>query len=235
MSDAFKPGSSSERTRWLSILSQCLPADFLDAVDAGKRHGDVELVLEDFDRAGHSDLAAGPEAIQIRAADHAGTGAERERPRDVLTGANAAVEHDLDVGADRIDDPRQHRDRGDRTIELTPAVVGDDERGSSGLGGAAGVLDVEQSLDDQLAGPQLADPFDILPGERRIELAGDPLRQRADALHAAHPSGEVAEGLALAGEDADRPSGPLRDIDHIGELDLRRHRHAVAQVAVALP
>ena len=107
--------------------------------------------------------------------------------------------------ADRIDDRRQRRDRRRRAVELAAAVIGDDERRGAGLGGDARILDVEDALEDELARPQALDPFDVLPVQRRIELAGDPLRQRIDVLHAADVAGEVAEGLALA---AQRRSAP---------------------------
>src|SRR5215469_16301223 len=62
-------------SRW----RQHLGADVGDAARAGERHGDVELVLEDLDRPRDAGLAAGAQAIQEGAADHAGAGAERER------------------------------------------------------------------------------------------------------------------------------------------------------------
>src|SRR5215510_5947151 len=64
-----------------------------------------------------------------------------------------------------------------------------------------GSVDVEDALEDELAGPEAADPFDVLPIQRRIELVRGPLRQRIDVLHAAHVAGEVAEGLAPAAQD----------------------------------
>ena len=74
--------------------------------------------------------AAGAEAVQIGTADHAGARAERERAHHVLARADAAVEHDLDLGPDGVDDPGQRRDRGHGAVELPAAVIGDDERRS---------------------------------------------------------------------------------------------------------
>src|SRR5262249_59047780 len=66
------------------------------------------------------------------------------------------------------------------------------------------------------------------------DLAGEPLRQRGYALHAAHVAREIAEGLAPATQDRKRPLRLGRDVDDVAELDLGRHRHAVPDVAVAL-
>ena len=136
--------------------------------------------------------------------------------------------------ADRLDDLRQRRDRRRRAVELPPAVIGDDERGCAGLGRGPGILDVENALEDELARPQAPDPIDVLPVQRRIELAGGPLRERVHVLHAPHVAGEIAEGLALALEDRKRPCRLDGDVDEVGEPDLGRHRHAVADVAMAL-
>jgi hypothetical protein len=88
------------------------------------------------------------------------------RAHHVHAGADAAVEHDLDLRADGVDDFRQHLDRGRRAVELAAAMVGDHDRLRAGLGGELGVLDVEDALEDQLARPDAADPVDVFPVQR---------------------------------------------------------------------
>ena len=56
-------------------------------------------------------------------------------------------------------------------------MVGDHQRLRAGLGGYLGVLDVENALEDQLARPDAADPVDILPVQRGVELRSGPFRQ----------------------------------------------------------
>src|SRR5208282_78760 len=51
---------------------------------------------------------------------------------------------------------------------------------------------------------------------------------------AADVAGYVAEGLALAAQYAPRPGRLGGDVEQVAEPDLRRHRHAVLDVAVAL-
>ena len=55
----------------------------------------------------------------------------------------------LDPVADSVGNARQHGDRRRRPVELTPAMIGYDERVGAGVGGQFGVLDVEDALDDQ--------------------------------------------------------------------------------------
>ena len=64
--------------------------------------------------------------------------------------------------------------------------------------------------------------------------ARDPGRQRRDVGAARRIAREIAEGLALAARDAERPARLGRDVDHIAQPDFRRHGHAVAGVAMTL-
>lgn len=64
----------------------------------------------------------GPER---RPADHHGSGAEREGLDHVAAAANAAVQEDLDVAADRLDDSRQGTDGRGRPVEVVAIVIGD--------------------------------------------------------------------------------------------------------------
>ena len=85
-------------------------------------------------------------------------------------------------------------------------MIGDDDRRGAGLGGDLRIVDVENALDDQLARPDAADPLDVLPAEGVVELGGRPFGQRPDVLHALHMAGEIAEGPALARQDAVDPA-----------------------------
>ena len=64
-----------------------------------------------FARVALPGLPASAEAVNVSAAAHAGPRAERDSAHDVLPRADAAVEHDLDLRPDRIDDPGERRDR----------------------------------------------------------------------------------------------------------------------------
>src|SRR5205814_3761108 len=94
----------------------------------------------------------------------------------VLAAADPAVEPDFSSILDDFNNLRERTDRRDGAVELPPAMVGDDDRVDAQARGDLRVLGVEDALEDQLAAPELLHPLDVLPGERRIELPGDPLR-----------------------------------------------------------
>ena len=137
--------------------------------------------------------------------------------------------------ADRIDDLRQHLDRRRRAVELTAAMVGDHQRLRAGLRRLIGVLDVENALQDQLARPDAADPLDILPVQRGVELRRDPGPERGDVVGALEVTDEIAEGAALAAQHAGHPGRLGGEIEELRQRPFRRHRHAVLDVGMALP
>src|SRR5438552_1932812 len=89
---------------WFSPRRNHPPVDVSHAARPAQRHGHIELRAEHFNRLRYAGLAAGAEAIDIGAADHARARAERERAQHVLAGADSAVEHHLDLAAHRFDD-----------------------------------------------------------------------------------------------------------------------------------
>ena len=94
------PGLRRDDDEFVATIAsnrQHLVVDLGDGVDATQPHGGGELLAQNVERLGDAGLAAGAEAVGIGAADHAGLRAERERAHDVHAGADAAVEHDLEL------------------------------------------------------------------------------------------------------------------------------------------
>ena len=114
-------------------------------------------------------------------------------------------------------------------------MVGHHQRLRAGLGGFLGVLDVENALQDQLARPDAADPLDVLPVQRGVELRRDPGSERGDVVGALEMTGEIAEGAALAAQHAGDPGRLGGEIEQFRQRPFRRHRHAVLDVLMALP
>src|SRR5712691_11905533 len=96
-----------ERVQAAHVLSlrDDASVDVAHAGHAAERHGDVELLAENLDRLGDAGFPARAQPIDVGAADHAGARAMGERAHHVLPGADTAVEHQLDLGAHRLDDP----------------------------------------------------------------------------------------------------------------------------------
>ena len=92
-----------------------------------ERQRHLELLAQDGERALDAGLAAGRERPQHGLADEHAAGAERQRDRDVEATPDAAVDPDLGPAADRLDDLGQDVDRGRDAVELSRAVVADDD------------------------------------------------------------------------------------------------------------
>ena len=183
----------------------------------------------------HTDLAHRAEPVEKGASDQHALGAERTRFQHVLTAAHAAVHPDLDAAADRFGNRRQGRDRTRRAVELTPAMVADDQRIGAGVGGEARVLGVHDPFQDQRAAPALLDPLDVAPIQPRVELLGGPAAQRAHVLHALDVADDVAELASLRAQHVPAPARLECEVDQILEGRFRRRRQPVLQVLVALP
>src|SRR4029077_8305289 len=97
---SHRPGMTVAR----SLHRQHAVIDLGDGVDPAQAHGGREFVADDVDRLLDSRAAESAETVNIGPHDHAGFGAYRDPAHAVLTGADAAVEHDFHLVADRVDD-----------------------------------------------------------------------------------------------------------------------------------
>ena len=120
-------------------------------------------VAEQLEHAPRSRLPVGRETPERRAAGENGAGAERQCLDHVGAAADAAVDVDLDPAVDGLDDLGQERGGRRDGVELTAAVIRDDDR-------VGAVLDCEQRV---LAG---LDPLqdERERGERRAARRGRP-------------------------------------------------------------
>ena len=117
----FAAGSAVARP---IFAPQEIGAELVEARAADLAHDQVDLVDEDVDRLLDPGQPAGRRAIEGRAAHEAEIGAEAQRDQDVGAAANAAVEQQGQLVADRRLDRRQHVERARRLVELAPAMVG---------------------------------------------------------------------------------------------------------------
>src|SRR6266700_1358054 len=120
--------------------------------------------MQQRDGALYAGLAAGDRRVEERAADPDEVGTERQRLDHIAAAADAAVDHDGHAfGFSR--DFRQRAQARYGVIELAAAMVGEHHPVDAARARDAGVLRRDQTLDDQLALPALADQLDMLPGE----------------------------------------------------------------------
>ena len=90
--------------------------------------------------------------------------------RTSAAAADAAVEEDRELVADRLGDRRQGVERGDRAVDLAAAVVGDDDPVDAALRRLAGVVDVLDPLDEDRQRGPLAQPGEVVPVQRGVGL-----------------------------------------------------------------
>ena len=114
-------------------------------------------------------------------------------------------------------------------------MIGDHDGVGAALRGELRILDVEDALEHERPAPEALYPFDVFPRERGIELPGDPLRERGEAVGARDAALEVAEAFALARHHVQRPAGLSQDVEHRAPREARRHCQSVFQIAMALP
>src|SRR5690554_2187552 len=112
------------------------------------------------------------QCINISTANHAAVGPECQHAHDVQTVADAGVDQDFQLAFDRIGNHWQGAGSGQHTIELAATVVGDHDAVGTKAHGIFGVFSIQYAFDHHRAVPELANPLQVLPGNRRIEVVG---------------------------------------------------------------
>jgi hypothetical protein len=194
-----------------------------------------DVGAEDFEGADDAGVSGGGQAVGVGAADQDGAGAEADGFYDVGAAADSAIHQNFGAAVDGGDDFGKRADRGIDGIELTAAVIGDDDGGDAFIHGAAGVVSCEQAFHDDWAGPDAADPAQIVPGDGGVG-------QRGSNIYKLHgPSAGGGDVLkfwnAAVGEKRGKPAGmreKLREKRELGEERVAQELlHAVARIAFA--
>ena len=135
----------------------------------------------------------------------------------------------------RGDDFWQRAQRGRNAVELSSAVIGDHDRGSAFIRGAARVVTGEDPLDDQRARPQAAYPSQIVPRDRG---AGQ-RRADVDEVHRPLPRDDHVRQLGQAAV-AQETGDPGRTGEHLGkereffpQATAQQFFHAIAVIPFA--
>ena len=97
---------------------------------------------------------------------------ERHRLQDIGATPYAAVNEDLNLRANGIDDFRQRSGRRDRGIQVATTMVRHDDRFGAGIDASRSIVASEDSFDDNIHSGPLNQPFEI--GYRRwiVQNAG---------------------------------------------------------------
>src|SRR3954453_16698954 len=182
---------------WLLVRASIQPPGSLNedvsahqshVAQAAQGHGDVKLLPNDIEALRDPSLPSSPETVQEGTPAEDALGAERQGLDDHLPGSDPPIHEDLDPVADSGRDSRERCDRRNSAVQLTPAVVRDNQCLGAACHGHLGILWIQNALEDQLPAPAVLDPFNVIPAEGRVELLCCPRRQRAkvsDALYVA--------------------------------------------------
>src|ERR1700733_14057353 len=153
------------------------PIELAHSVPAAERERADDLAPEEFERPEDAILPGAGDAPKVRAADHDRAGAKRQRLDDIDSTPEAAVDEHRRPAADRLDHTGKRADRGDRPVELAPAMIGDDDPVGAAFDRLARFTGVQQTLDQERPAPLPAQPFDIAPADIRVQLL---VHQRAE-------------------------------------------------------
>src|SRR5690606_257599 len=99
----------------------------------------------------------------------------------VRAAADATVDVNLAASIDGLHHLRQHLDGARRGVELTAAVVGDDDGGGAVLEGKTRIFAGHDALYDDRQASEGAEPVQVTPAQRRVEETGHVARQTGGA------------------------------------------------------
>lgn len=138
-------------------------AELVDGRDTEQRHGPGHLLAEEVEDVGDTRLPGRGQPVEVRAADRAGGGTQRDRLDHVGASADAPIDDELDPTGGRPDDLGKDVEGGGHVVELTTSVVADLDRVDAEVGGPDGVGRVDAPLEDDRACPSRPEVGDIGP------------------------------------------------------------------------
>ena len=128
---------------WLQYLHQSR------SLLTAESHGESQLVSEQRQRQPGASLAVVRQSPEHGPADEHHTGAERQRLEHVGAAPHAAVHEYGQPAGQRGNDGLQRVHGGQTAVQLSAAVVGDDDAAGAVLGGQQGVLWRHDALHQQ--------------------------------------------------------------------------------------
>ena len=141
-----------------------------DGRTAGQTEGEIELREQIPDDVAHAIAAAQRQAVHPWSADEHGPGAQREGLHHVRAAANAAVEQDGKGAGHRGHHLRQRVDGTDASVDLTSAVRADDDPVHAMVNRTAGIVRMQDALEDDRQPGVVAEPAEVAPGDRRARV-----------------------------------------------------------------
>jgi hypothetical protein len=132
-------------------------------------HRSFNVSSEDVSRSLHAVLPTCHESIQVCPTNKRCTGPKGDRCNDVAAVHDPAVHIYLSIGADRIDHGLYEKQRGGGAIELSTAVVRQDDRICTQICDTPGIFDRLDALHHDRPIPMLTQPHKIIEVECWVE------------------------------------------------------------------
>jgi len=118
------------------------------------------------------------------------------------------------------DDFRKHAKRRGNSVELTAAVIGNDDGGGAVVDGAASIVGRENAFCDDRAGPEFAEPAKIFPGDDSATERGADVDERHGAFAGNDDVGERRS--AAVEEKGSEPTGTREKLRDVGKFREER-------------
>lgn len=140
-----------------------------------------------------------PKRIVERAADENEIRAQRERLQYIGAAADASVDHHCDVAPDCLHDSRQHAKRRGRAVQLTPAVIRNDDSVDAMIPRDDCILGRHDALDNELSLPLVIRRGFSMAIELGKEVRADAIAsiQKYFEKNMEEPIGNIAAGALL--------------------------------------
>lgn len=129
--------------------------------------GTLDVGPQDLKRTGDSCLTSGSEAVCISAPTQNGAGSQADCLDDIGAATNASVHQHLYPTVHGCYDFRQRSQASRNAVELASSVIRHDHGCSSFINRAVSVIAGKDALDDNRTSPNIVDPPQIFPSDRR--------------------------------------------------------------------
>jgi hypothetical protein len=141
---------------------------------------------------GPAPLAGGDQRVHVGATEADASCSECDRLDDVGAPPDAAVEQHFGLRTDRLDDPWQRLERGDRPVQSVAAMVGHDDRVGADIDCAPSILDRSTPL--ITIGRSQISLIQARSSHRNASPKSSPL---ASAIGIGEPPGHIAIGIVI--------------------------------------
>ena len=91
--------------------------------------------------------------------------AKTDRFYDIAAAANTAIHEDFGLAVDGSYNFWEHSQGGWSSVQLTPTVIGDNNRGCPFVDGTFPIVGRKHPFDDNRPGPDPLEPANVFPGD----------------------------------------------------------------------